>query len=145
MRILEGAADFSVGKKVLWTVRPEAGKREPLFSYPLAKTENGVRTPTGQTRDYTGWKTHELWCSEWKDDGSLTKEKRIFSPSDGEWIEPFDLTRGSLQKHVTGDMLYWKTVSPGDSELIRNRFTGYFSARQHTDAVSAEIVYAGEN
>ena len=105
----------------------------------------GASILTGARAKYFGWRTHELWCAEWKKDGSLTKEKRVFVPTGDEWLEPFALMRGSLQYRVTGDLCFWSTVSPGGAELERNRNTWYVSTAKETAAVSREALPAREN
>ncbi len=143
-KILDGVAAFRVSGNMLWYVTGDARDRTALFSCPLVHVDSGVRTPTGEQRDYLGWRTQELWSAVWKRDGSLSKTKRLFSPSGDEWLDALDWDEG-LHPPVRGDILVWRTVSPGEGPLDRELCRTYLTAGGTTAEIGFEAVPAGEN
>ena len=139
--ILDGIAAFRVSEGMLWYVTGEG--RAPLFSYPLVHVENGVRTPTGETAEYTGWKTQELWSAAWKKDGTLSKTKRLFAPSDDAWLYDIDWNDETRHPPAYGDALLFSAVSPGTGPREKMILRSYWSAGKTTAAVGEEIVPAG--
>ena len=144
-RILDGVAAFRVSEGMLWYVTGDAKDRAPLFSYPLVSVENGVRTPTGEAAEYPGWKTQELWSAVWKKDGSLSKTKRLFAPSDDAWLFDLDWTDETRHPPAYGDALLFSAVSPGTGPTEKMVLCSYWAAGKTAAAVGEETVPAGED